>query len=90
MRRSWLGFTIGVGVLVAIASWMAGWGSSSQAPPVSVQHLHAAQLSRATHAFCNCLTARAPLDQCLASAETGDGIGVTDQELLLATCLDRR
>lgn len=49
---------------------------------------HAARVTKAQHAFCNCLKTGASLQECLGSAETGDGRAVNDQELLLSRCLD--
>jgi hypothetical protein len=46
-------------------------------------------IARTRHAFCNCLKIGGEIQECMASAETGDAARVvTDQQLLLSSCID--
>lgn len=65
-----------------------GYYAASGTPVPRPRDNHAALVTKAQRAFCNCLKTRASLQECLASAEQGDGREVNDQELLLSRCLD--
>lgn len=78
-----------VAICLSVAAFLSGvaveGGFRHPAPAPS----HAIQVSKAQHAFCNCMKSGAYLQECLGSAETGEGHEVNDQELLLSRCLEQ-